>query len=70
VTDDLRLDLLGPLRGWSGDRRLDLGPMLAKGDLTRARPYFARAMELALDDGQESMILRAASGLARTSPAA
>lgn len=44
--------------------------LLAKGDLARARPHFARAMELALDDGQESMILRAAGGLARTSPAA
>ncbi|MFC6162484.1 AfsR/SARP family transcriptional regulator [Kribbella jiaozuonensis] len=44
--------------------------LLAKGDLARARPHFARAMELAVVDGQESMILRAASGLARTSPAA
>ena len=46
------------------------GHLLANGDLARARPHFARAMELALDDGQESMILRAAGGLARTSPAA
>ncbi|MGW6277187.1 AfsR/SARP family transcriptional regulator [Kribbella sp. NPDC055071] len=44
--------------------------LLAKGDLTQARPHFARALELALDDGQESVIARAAGGLARTSPAA
>lgn len=44
--------------------------LLAKGDLARARPHFARVMELAVDEGQESMILRAASGLARTNPAA
>ncbi|WP_329001897.1 NB-ARC domain-containing protein [Kribbella sp. NBC_00709] len=44
--------------------------LLAKGDLARARPHFARAMELAVNDGQESMISRAAGGLARTSPAA
>jgi DNA-binding SARP family transcriptional activator/Tfp pilus assembly protein PilF len=44
--------------------------LLAKGDLAQARPHFARALELALDDGQESVIARAAGGLARTSPAA
>lgn len=27
MREDLRLDLLGPLRGWSGDRRLELGPL-------------------------------------------
>ena len=27
MTADLRLDLLGPLRGWADDRRIDLGPV-------------------------------------------
>lgn len=44
--------------------------LLAKGDPVQARPHFARALELALDDGQESVITRAADGLARTSAAA
>jgi len=44
--------------------------LLAKGHLVQARPHFARALELALDDGQESVITRAAGGLARTSSAA
>lgn len=44
--------------------------LLAKGDLTQARPHFARALELALDEGPESMVVRAASGLERTAAAA
>ncbi|MFI5698196.1 BTAD domain-containing putative transcriptional regulator [Kribbella sp. NPDC051586] len=44
--------------------------LLAKGDLAQARPHFARALELALDDGQESVVERAAAGLDRSSPAA
>ncbi len=44
--------------------------LLAKGDLTQARPHFARALELALDEGSESMVVRAASGLERTAAAA
>ncbi|MGW6199093.1 BTAD domain-containing putative transcriptional regulator [Kribbella sp. NPDC055110] len=44
--------------------------LLAKGDLTQARPHFARALELVLDEGPESMVQRAASGLERTAHAA
>ncbi|MFG1628189.1 tetratricopeptide repeat protein [Kribbella sp. NPDC049227] len=44
--------------------------LLAKGDPGQARPHFTRALELALDDGQESVITRAADGLARTRAAA
>ncbi|MFG1910139.1 BTAD domain-containing putative transcriptional regulator [Kribbella sp. NPDC048928] len=42
--------------------------LLHKGDLTQARPHFARALELALAEGPESMVQRAAEGLERTDP--
>ncbi|WP_432879140.1 BTAD domain-containing putative transcriptional regulator [Kribbella sp. CA-245084] len=44
--------------------------LLAKGDLAQARPHFARALELALEEGLEATVERAADGLDRTSPAA
>lgn len=44
--------------------------LLDKGDLTQARPHFARALELALADGPQANVARAADGLERTgSPA-
>ncbi|MER7249173.1 BTAD domain-containing putative transcriptional regulator [Kribbella sp. NPDC000426] len=44
--------------------------LLAKGDLAQAHPHFARALELALEEGHEATVERAAVGLDRTSPAA
>ncbi|MFF0270907.1 BTAD domain-containing putative transcriptional regulator [Kribbella sp. NPDC004536] len=41
--------------------------LLNKGDLTQARPHFARALELALAEGPEANVQRAADGLERTS---
>ncbi|WP_427890561.1 BTAD domain-containing putative transcriptional regulator [Kribbella sp. GL6] len=41
--------------------------LLDKGDLAQARPHFARALELALSEGPESMVQRAADGLERSS---
>ncbi|MGZ0152230.1 BTAD domain-containing putative transcriptional regulator [Kribbella sp. WER1] len=40
--------------------------LLHKGELTQARPHFARALELALAEGPESMVERAADGLERS----
>ncbi|MEU8221046.1 BTAD domain-containing putative transcriptional regulator [Kribbella sp. NPDC048915] len=44
--------------------------LLAKGDLTQARPHFARALELAVEEGAEATVRRAAAGLERAAPAA
>ncbi|GAA1615976.1 MULTISPECIES: AfsR/SARP family transcriptional regulator [Kribbella] len=41
--------------------------LLDKGELAQARPHFARALELALSEGPESMVQRAADGLERSS---